>query len=62
MLRDLGFKNLPDQSMMVAITFCDVVVSHQPFSAGLLFHEFVHVEQYRELGVSRFSELMFADF
>ena len=32
MLRNLGFKNLPDQSMMSAITFCDVVVSHEPFS------------------------------
>ena len=48
MLRSLGFKNLPDQSAMGAITFCDVVVSHEPFSDGLLFHEFVHVEQYRQ--------------
>jgi len=38
MLRGLGFANLPDQSAMGAITFCDVVVSHEPFSAGLLFH------------------------
>ena len=42
---------------MAAITFCDVVVSHEPFSDGLLFHELVHVEQYRQLGVPRFSEL-----
>lgn len=28
MLRDFGFRNLPDQSAMGAITFCDVVVSH----------------------------------
>jgi len=46
-LVSLGFKNLPDQSGMGAITFCDVVVSHEPFSDGLLFHEHVHVEQYR---------------
>jgi hypothetical protein len=45
MLRSLGFNNLPDQSTMGAITFCDVVVSHEPFSNGLLFHELVHVEQ-----------------
>ena len=35
MLRGLGFKNLPDQSGMGAITFSDVVVSHEPFSSGL---------------------------
>jgi hypothetical protein len=57
MLRGLGFRNLPDQSAMGAITFSDVVVSHEPFSPGLLFHEFVHVEQYRQLGIPRFSEL-----
>jgi len=57
MLRGLGFKNLPDQSAMGAITLSDVVVSHEPFSDGLLFHELVHVVQYRQLGISRFSEL-----
>ncbi len=55
MLRGLGFNNLPDQSAMGAITFCDVVVSHERFTAGLLFHELVHVEQYRQLGIPRFS-------
>jgi len=62
MLRDLGFKNLPDQSGMGAITFCDVVVSHEAFYDGLLFHEFVHVEQYRQLGIPRFSELYVRGF
>ncbi len=62
MLRGLGFKNLPDQSRMRAITFCDVVVSHEPFSNGLLFHELVHVEQYRQLGIPRFSELYVRGF
>jgi hypothetical protein len=56
MLRGLGFNNLPDQSTMAAITFCDILVSHEPFSNGLLFHELVHVEQYRQLGIPRFSE------
>jgi hypothetical protein len=32
MLRNLGFNNLPDQSTMGAITFSDVVVSHELFS------------------------------
>ena len=62
MLRSLGFTNLPDQSMMRAITFCDVVVSHEPFTVDLLFHEFVHVEQYRQLGIPRFSELYVRGF
>jgi hypothetical protein len=57
MLRKMGFMNLPDFSQMAAVTFCDVVVSHQRFSDGLLFHELVHVEQYRQLGVPRFAEL-----
>lgn len=62
MLRGLGFKNLPDQSGMGAITFSDVVVSHEPFRNGLLFHELVHVEQYRQLGIPRFSELYVRGF
>lgn len=62
MLRDIGFANLPDQSGMGAITFSDVVVSHQPFSDGLLFHELVHVEQYRQLRILRFSELYVRGF
>ena len=62
MLRGLGFNNLPDQSAMDAITFCDVVVSHERFTAGLLFHELVHVEQYRQLGIPRFSELYVRGF
>ena len=32
MLTGLGFNNLPDESTMGAITFSDVVVSHEPFS------------------------------
>jgi len=58
----LGFINLPDFSLMAAITFCDVVVSHEPFSAGLLFHQLVHVEQYRQLGVPRLAELYVRGF
>jgi hypothetical protein len=62
MLRGLGFSNLPDFAQMAAVTFKDVVVSHEPFSGGLLFHEFVHVEQYRQLGVPRFAELYVRGF
>lgn len=62
MLRSVGFRNLPDQSGMGAVTFSDVVVSHEPFSSGLLFHELVHVEQYRQLDIPRFSELYVRGF
>jgi hypothetical protein len=62
MLRGLGFINLPDQSGMGAITFCDVVVAHEPFYDGILFHELVHVEQYRQLGIPRFSDLYVRGF
>jgi hypothetical protein len=47
-LQRMGFTNLPNFSTMAAVTFCDVVVSHQPLSDGLLFHELVHVEQFRQ--------------
>lgn len=56
-LQAMGFRNLPNQSAMAAITFSDVVVFHGPLFNGLLFHELVHVEQYRQLGIPRFSEL-----
>jgi hypothetical protein len=63
MLRQMGFTNLPNFTTMAAVTFCDVVVSHQPFSDGLLFHELVHVEQYRQLGsITRFAELYVRGF
>jgi hypothetical protein len=62
MLQGMGFRNLPDFARMAAVTFKDVVASHEPFSNGLLFHEFVHVEQYRQLGVPRFAELYVRGF
>ncbi len=62
MLRNMGFDNLPEQSEMGAITFSEIVVSHEPFTDGLLFHELVHVEQYRRLGILRFSELYVRGF
>ena len=65
MLKGLGSANLPDQSGMGAITFSDIVVSHEPFSNGLLFHELVHEEQYRQIGKSAsrpFLSFTCADF
>ena len=62
MLRSLGFHNLPDQSTMAAITLSDKVVAHVDFTDGLLFHELVHVEQYRQLGIPRFAKLYVCGF
>jgi len=50
MLKMFGFKNLPDFEQMAAVTFNQVIVSHQLFTNALLFHELVHAEQYRQLG------------
>ena len=62
MLEAAGFNNLPNQSEMAAITFFDCVVAHTPFTNALLFHELVHVEQYRQLGVPRFADLYLRGF
>jgi hypothetical protein len=62
MLRAIGFTNLLDQSTTAAITFSDTVVAHIPITHGLLFHELVHVEQYRQLGIPRFAELYVRGF
>jgi hypothetical protein len=62
MLASMGFSNLPDFSQMAATTFSDVIVSRESFTDGLLFHELVHVEQYRQLGIPRFSELYVRGF
>jgi hypothetical protein len=55
MAKVMGFRNLPDFSDMAAITFVDVVVSHQEFTDPLLFHELVHVVQYAQMGVKEFA-------
>lgn len=55
MAKMMGIRNLPDFADMTAITFVDVVVSHQEFTDALLFHELVHVVQYEQLGVKEFA-------
>lgn len=62
MVGSLGITNLPDQSTMAAITFIDTVVAHLPCEHSLLFHELVHVEQYRQLGRNTFAELYVRGF
>lgn len=56
-LEKLGFTGLPDFSTMAAITFDDVVVFHDPLTPQLIFHEMVHVLQYRLLGIAEFARL-----
>jgi hypothetical protein len=51
MAKMMGIRNLPDFAEMTAITFVDVVVSHEEFTDDLLFHELVHVVQYAQMGV-----------
>ena len=63
-LVQMGFSpaDLPNFSLMAAITFMDTVVSHEPFTDRLLFHELVHVIQYEKLGVTEFAEKYVSGF
>ena len=56
-LAKMGFAGLPDFTTMAAITFDDTVVFHDPLTPQLIFHEMVHVVQYRLLGVEEFARL-----
>ena len=48
---------LPDFSEgMAAVTFQDVIISYEPFTDQLLFHELVHAVQYEKLGLHKFAE------
>jgi hypothetical protein len=57
MARMMGIRDLPSFSDVAAVTFVDVVVSHEPFTHDLLFHELVHVVQYGLLGSKQFASL-----
>jgi len=54
--RRLGLDVL-DVSQIAAVTFDDVIAAQQPLRSSLLFHELVHVVQFRLLGVTRFARL-----
>jgi len=56
-LEKLGFTGLPDFTSMAAITFDDVVVFHDQLTPQLIFHEMVHIVQYRMLGIDEFAQL-----
>jgi len=55
MAKMMGIRNLPDFAAMTAITFVDVIVSHQEFTDALLFHELVHVAQYAQMDMKEFA-------
>jgi hypothetical protein len=55
MAKMMGIRNLPDFAAMTAITFVDVIVSHQEFTDALLFHELVHVVQYAQMDIKEFA-------
>jgi hypothetical protein len=55
MAKMMGMRNLPDFAAMTAITFVDVIVSHQGFTDALLFHELVHVVQYAQMDMKEFA-------
>jgi hypothetical protein len=55
MAKMMGIRNLPDFAVMIAITFVDVIVSHQEFTDVLLFHELVHVVQYAQMDLKEFA-------
>jgi hypothetical protein len=55
MAKMMGIRNLPDFADMEAITFVDVIVSHQEFTDALLFHELVHVVQYAQMDLKEFA-------
>ena len=58
-LTTLGLEQdyLPDFSEgMAAVTFQDVIISYEPFTDQLLFHELVHAVQYEKLGLDKFAD------
>ena len=61
LLRSFGF-HLPGASSVSAITFDYVIAARDWPSTRLLFHELIHVVQYRQLGVRRFARLYVEGF
>jgi hypothetical protein len=53
----VGIKGVLEMSSIGAITLVDVIAYPERMSGSTLFHELVHVAQYRVLGVRRFAML-----
>jgi hypothetical protein len=52
----------PSMALTAAITFDDLIAAREPAAGSLLFHELVHVVQFRVLGVRQFSRLYVRGF
>ena len=53
----LGINGVLDMSSIGAITFVDLIAYPERMTRSTLFHELVHVVQYRVLGLRRFASL-----
>jgi hypothetical protein len=62
LVKRLGVKGLLEMSAIHAITLMDVVAYPDEIDLDTLFHELVHVVQYRVLGLKRFAELYVKGF
>ena len=49
--------DIPGPSLIAGITFDHVIATREPMSTAMLFHELVHVVQFRVLGVRQFAKL-----
>jgi hypothetical protein len=58
----LGIKGLLEMSSIGAITLVDVVAYPDQLDRDTMFHELVHVVQYRVLGLRRFARLYVKGF
>lgn len=54
-LQCVGFHRLPDFGARKAVTFDQVIVTHEPFTPAFLFRELVYTVQYRLLGIEGFA-------
>ena len=49
--------DVPSPSQIAGITFDHVIATREPMPTAMLFHELVHVVQFRILGVNQFAKL-----
>lgn len=54
--------DFPRPSLVAAITFDEIIATRKAMTSRLLFHEMVHVVQYRVLGVQTFARLYVRGF
>jgi len=62
LVRVFGIQGMLEMSSIGAITLIDVVAHPDELDLGTLFHELVHVVQYRVLGLKEFARLYVRGF